>query len=131
MLQKVNLFMQQKEDNALLATDDKKKKGKKTSMNDAEVRAKKRQHEMRLWEKRASPLPQRKMKMRVWHSLNEFLNRYNKLLTSRAANIDVAVNLQNENEQLKQLLDQYLSSKINEELQVPPTHVIRAIMSKP
>ena len=43
----------------------------------------------------------------------------------RSGAIDSAVSLQKQNEELKALLDQYLSSRVNDELQVPPTHVIR------
>jgi hypothetical protein len=52
------------------------------------------------------------------------------LLTCSALNlkvIDSAVGLQKQNEDLKQLLDKYLGSKVNEELQVPPTHAIRVV----
>ena len=44
---------------------------------------------------------------------------------------DDAVGLQKQNEELKMLLDQYLGSKVNEELQVPPTHVIRVVAGGP
>jgi len=60
-----------------------------------------------------------------WKALDKFLQKYYELLQRRSGAIDIAVSLQKQNEELKALLDQYLSSRVNDELQVPPTHVIR------
>mmetsp|Transcript_36815 Transcript_36815/g.67486 ORF Transcript_36815/g.67486 Transcript_36815/m.67486 type:complete len:86 (+) Transcript_36815:3-260(+) len=67
------------------------------------------------------------MNFRVWKALEVFLKKYYDLLQKRSKNIDSAVAMQKQNEELKLLLDQYLGSKVNEELQVPPTHVIRVV----
>jgi len=67
------------------------------------------------------------MNFRVWKALDAALRKYYDLLQKRSKSIDGAVNMQKQNEELKQLLDQYLGSKVNEELQVPPTHVIRVV----
>lgn len=70
------------------------------------------------------------MNFRVWKALGLFLKRYYELLQRRSKSIDSAVAMQKQNEELKALLDQYLGSKVNEELQVPPTHVI-TVVSQP
>ena len=70
------------------------------------------------------------MNFRVWKALDVFLKRYYELLQRRSKTIDSAVAMQKQNEELKALLDQYLGSKVNEELQVPPTHVI-TVVSQP
>ena len=49
----------------------------------------------------------------------------NALLKSRAGLITEVGDLQRQNGELKALLNQYLSSRINEDLHVPPTQVIR------
>ena len=44
---------------------------------------------------------------------------------NRSGLINEVGELQQQNDELKGLLNQYLSSKINEDLHVPPTQVIR------
>lgn len=66
----------------------------------------------------------------ILEALDVFLKRYYELLQRRSKTIDSAVGMQKQNEELKALLDQYLGSKVNEELQVPPTHVI-TVVSQP
>ena len=46
-------------------------------------------------------------------------------MTSRGALISEVGEMQRQNAELKALLNQYLSSKINEDLHVPPTQTIR------
>ena len=82
-------------------------------------------HTERFWQKLSHVLPD--MHQRVWKSLHNNLDKYWRLLHYRSTLVDDAVNLQKQNEELKHLLDQYLGSKVNEELQVPPTHVIRVV----
>ena len=53
------------------------------------------------------------------------LHKYHALLKSRASLITEVGDLQRQNGELKALLNQYLSSKINEDLHVPPTQTIR------
>ena len=53
------------------------------------------------------------------------LTRYNALVSARSSTIDEVAELQQQNGELKALLNQYLSSKINEDLHVPPTQVIQ------
>eukprot|EP00746_Dinoflagellata_sp_MGD_P161331 gnl/MRDRNA2_/MRDRNA2_88425_c0_seq1.p1 gnl/MRDRNA2_/MRDRNA2_88425_c0~~gnl/MRDRNA2_/MRDRNA2_88425_c0_seq1.p1 ORF type:complete len:684 (+),score=248.70 gnl/MRDRNA2_/MRDRNA2_88425_c0_seq1:133-2184(+) len=105
---------------------DKKKKTRTQqvgSESEADRKARRRREERKFWERMGHVVPD--MNFRVWKALDLFLQKYYESLGSRAKSIDAAVNMQKQNEELKQLLDQYLGSKVNEELQVPPTHVIR------
>merc|ERR1711977_758738 len=95
------------------------------SESEADRKARRRREERKFWERMAHVVPD--MNARVWKALDLFLQKYFESLGSRAKSIDSAVNMQKQNEELKQLLDQYLGSKVNEELQVPPTHVIRVV----
>jgi len=61
---------------------------------------------------------------RVWGALERFLQKYNLLLTERARSIGDCEAMRTQNMELKMLLNQYLSSKINHELYVPPTATI-------
>jgi dynein regulatory complex protein 1 len=105
---------------------DKKKKTRTQqvgSESEADRKARRRREERKFWERMGHVVPD--MNFRVWKALDLFLQKYYESLGSRAKSIESAVNMQKQNEELKQLLDQYLGSKVNEELQVPPTHVIR------
>merc|ERR1719158_1807260 len=93
------------------------------SESEADRKARRRREERKFWERMGHVIPD--MNFRVWRALDLFLQKYFESLGARAKSIDAAVNMQKQNEELKQLLDQYLGSKVNEELQVPPTHVIR------
>ncbi|EKX41219.1 hypothetical protein GUITHDRAFT_159902 [Guillardia theta CCMP2712] len=64
---------------------------------------------------------------RVWTALEKFMIKYNDILTERSTLLDETRSLQTQNEELKLLLNQYLGSKINQELYVPPTATISRI----
>merc|ERR1719281_2174269 len=107
---------------------DKKKKTRTQqvgSESEADRKARRRREERKFWERMWHVVPD--MNFRVWKALDVFLKKYYESLQARSKSIDAAVNMQKQNEELKQLLDQYLGSKVNEELQVPPTHVIRVV----
>merc|ERR1711904_746162 len=107
---------------------DKKKKARASAVgseSEADRKARRRREERKFWERMGHVVPD--MNFRVWKALDLFLKKYYESLGSRAKSIDAAVNMQKQNEELKQLHDQYLGSKGNEELQVPPTHVIRVV----
>mmetsp|Transcript_28105 Transcript_28105/g.72718 ORF Transcript_28105/g.72718 Transcript_28105/m.72718 type:complete len:672 (-) Transcript_28105:163-2178(-) len=120
-------FMQEKENQRIADVQpEKKKKQKKTTVgseSEAERKARRRREERKFWERMGHVVPE--MNVRVWKALDGFLKKYYDILQRRAKSIDEAVNLQKQNDELKQLLDRYLGSKVNEDLQVPPTHVIR------
>jgi len=121
-------FIEEKENLniAAEAAPDKKKKSSRTmvgSESEQERRARVRKEYKRFWERLSHVIPD--IHFRVWKALDTFLKQYYGLLQNRSKAIDDAVAMQRQNEELKQLLDQYLGSKVNEELHVPPTHVIR------
>jgi dynein regulatory complex protein 1 len=123
-------FIQEKENLRIadVAPDKKKKNTRQQtggSESDADRKARRRREERKFWERMGHVIPD--MNFRVWQALDIFLKKYYELLQKRSKAIDSAVGLQKQNEELKQLLDQYLGSKVNEELQVPPTHVIRVV----
>ncbi|EFJ47566.1 hypothetical protein VOLCADRAFT_81425 [Volvox carteri f. nagariensis] len=62
--------------------------------------------------------------VRVWRALEKQLEKYLALLQERSASLREVESLQHQNNELRALLNQYLSSRINEELQIPPTQVI-------
>lgn len=122
-------FIQEKENKRIAdVAPDKKKKTRSQQLgseSEADRKARRRREERKFWERMAHAIPD--MNIRVWKALDVFLKKYYDLLQKRSKAIDSAVGLQKQNEELKQLLDQYLGSKVNEELQVPPTHVIRVV----
>ena len=61
----------------------------------------------------------------TWQHLEKSLKEYTKILEQRARGIEGVNNLGSQNQELKELLNQYLGSRINEELIVPPTDTIK------
>mmetsp|Transcript_5457 Transcript_5457/g.9456 ORF Transcript_5457/g.9456 Transcript_5457/m.9456 type:complete len:705 (-) Transcript_5457:793-2907(-) len=61
---------------------------------------------------------------RVWGALEKQLDKYLALLQTRSASLNEVDSLQHQNGELRALLNQYLSSRINSELQIPPTQII-------
>ena len=62
---------------------------------------------------------------RMWKALEVAQRDLNTILEERSSLIDDTTELARQNEELKILLQEYLSSKINTELEVPPTRLIR------
>lgn len=73
------------------------------------------------WEKLTQVLPEKTLK--VWKILDKQLSKYYSLLLERQKYIDETGELHNQNEELKNLLNQYL--QINHELIIPPTRLIK------
>ncbi|XP_061066643.1 dynein regulatory complex protein 1 isoform X2 [Eubalaena glacialis] len=63
--------------------------------------------------------------LNLWDALYTALEKYHLVLTQRAELLIENSSLERQNTELQQLLQQYLDSKINSELQVPPTQVFR------
>ena len=82
-----------------------------------------RREEREFWERMSSIISDKTF--RVWGALEKALHKYDALLKSRGGLITEVGDLQRQNGELKALLNQYLSSRINEDLHVPPTQVIR------
>mmetsp|Transcript_4676 Transcript_4676/g.15483 ORF Transcript_4676/g.15483 Transcript_4676/m.15483 type:complete len:645 (+) Transcript_4676:346-2280(+) len=85
-------------------------------------KGRKADREKEFWERMSNVISPKMF--RVWGALEKNLGKYNRLLNSRAEALDETASLQRQNEELRVLLNQYLSSRINEELQIPPTQVI-------
>ncbi|XP_077008462.1 dynein regulatory complex protein 1 isoform X2 [Tamandua tetradactyla] len=64
-------------------------------------------------------------KLRLWDALYTALEKYHLVLTQRAQLLMENESLEQQNAELQMLLQQYLDSKINSELQVPPTQVFQ------
>ncbi|XP_010381332.1 dynein regulatory complex protein 1 [Rhinopithecus roxellana] len=64
-------------------------------------------------------------KQNLWDALYTALEKYHIVLTQRAKLLQENSSLEQQNTELQVLLQQYLNSKINSELQVPPTQVLR------
>ena len=82
-----------------------------------------RREEREFWERMASIIGDKTF--RVWNALEKALQKYNALTNARSNTINEVAELQQQNGELKALLNQYLSSRINEDLHVPPTQVIQ------
>ncbi|KAM5293231.1 dynein regulatory complex protein 1 isoform 2-T2 [Ctenodactylus gundi] len=75
------------------------------------------------WEALTSVIPS--TKQNLWDALYTALEKYHIVLTQRAKLLMENKSLEEQNAELQSLLQQYLRSKINSELQVPPTQVFR------
>ncbi|KAM6221120.1 dynein regulatory complex protein 1 [Rhynchocyon petersi] len=65
-------------------------------------------------------------KQNLWDALYTALEKYYLVLTERAKLLTENSDLEQQNTEFQMLLQQYLESKINSELQVPPARVLRA-----
>ena len=63
--------------------------------------------------------------VRVWNALSKAMEKYEGVVKERSAAINEVRSLEQQNAELKQLMNQYLSADVNDELHVPPTQVIR------
>jgi len=77
-----------------------------------------RREEIKYWERLANIVPD--STVRTWEALEQALTKYNVVLTHRAEAIDEVSSLRQQNEELKALLSQYLSSQTVQDLIVPP-----------
>jgi len=74
-----------------------------------------------VWEKLTQVLPDHTF--RIWRVLDKSLSKYHDLLLDRQKLIEQTGELHNQNEELKNLLNQYF--QINHELIIPPTKMIQ------
>jgi len=128
VLELIKEFIKLKEDRRIAAdvAPDKKKKSRSQQLSnesETERKARQRREQRKFWERMGHVIPD--MNFRVWKAQDVFQKKYYELLQQRSKAIDMTVAMQKENEELKMLLDQYLSSKVIDDLIVPPTHVIR------
>eukprot|EP00794_Sanderia_malayensis_P011982 gene11982-13220_t len=64
-------------------------------------------------------------KERLWDALITGFEQYSGTLTSRAKLIQTTDALRQQNSELRMLLHQYINSRINQELEIPPTKVLQ------
>ncbi|CAF0771917.1 unnamed protein product [Adineta steineri] len=62
---------------------------------------------------------------RLWDALTSGLQKYYSTLTARAKLIDDNNALARQNDELRLLLSKYMQSKVNQELQIPPSQIIQ------
>ena len=74
------------------------------------------------WEKIACVIASDKERM--WDGLVEGLEKYHQVLGERATLIHETESLRQQNTELRMLLNQYLMSRINQELEIPPTKTL-------
>ncbi|XP_013380975.2 dynein regulatory complex protein 1-like, partial [Lingula anatina] len=74
------------------------------------------------WKKYCSILPEKTERM--WDALLDGLEMYSDCLQSRAKLITETDGLRQQNAELRMLLHQYVNSKVNAELEIPPTRVL-------
>jgi len=98
---------------------------KKRSNFETEEQKKERikREERIFWEKMTTVLDEKKLA--TWKGLDKALSKYYSLLVERQNLIEETGLLNQQNEELKTLLNQYLQAGVNHELHVPPTQVIR------
>jgi dynein regulatory complex protein 1 len=129
----VQVIKQFVEDRSDRADSDSHSHGKKVSAatameqaaHDAEEarRERNRREEREFWERMANVIPEKTY--RVWGALEKGLLKYNDILKGRADTIDSVSQLEQQNKELKSLLSQYLGARVNDDLIVPPTQMIR------
>jgi dynein regulatory complex protein 1 len=85
--------------------------------------AKKKEKQRKFWRRMKEVIGE--ARTRVWNALEDGLRKYTALLEERQRLIEDTTDLARQNEELKILLQEYLASKINTELEIPPTRLIR------
>ena len=97
---------------------------KKSNFQTEEQAAERQKKEERIyWERMTKVLSDKGLS--IWKALDKALAKYYALLVDRQNLIEETGLLNQQNEELKTLLNQYLQAGVNHDLQVPPTQVIR------
>ena len=82
------------------------------------TRKTKEQLDKEFWERMANAVGEKNF--RVWRQLERSMERYREMLMKRRDSLRDAESLREQNDELRGLLNQYLSSSVNDELVVPP-----------
>lgn len=97
---------------------------KKSNFQTEEQAAERQKRDERVyWERMTKVLSDKGLS--IWNALDKALSKYYALLVDRQNLIEETGLLNQQNEELKTLLNQYLQAGVNHDLQVPPTQVIR------
>lgn len=75
------------------------------------------------WAKYPAVLPEKTE--RLWEGLIDGMEKYSETLGSREKLIHETEGLRQQNAELRMLLHQYVNSKVNQELEIPPTRVLQ------
>ncbi|CAF1479790.1 unnamed protein product, partial [Rotaria sordida] len=62
---------------------------------------------------------------RLWDAFLSGLQKYHSILNARAKLMDENSALAKQNDELRLLLSKYMQSKVNQELQIPPSQIIQ------
>jgi dynein regulatry complex protein 1 len=128
ILEVLRRFQKRKEEyisNAMLSGNPRNKK-RPNFQNEEQKKELDQKAENYIWQKMTTILDERKLS--VWNALDKALAKYYGLLVERKNLIDDTGLLNQQNEELKTLLNQYLQAGVNHELKVPPTQVIKLDM---
>eukprot|EP01083_Nonionella_stella_P143800 447658_1 len=87
-----------------------------------EKRERKRIKDREFWLRLANVIPDEKF--RVWAVLDRAMQRYVDILEQRSETVGEVEGLNDQNTKLKELLKGYLASDVNQQLIVPPTHIL-------
>lgn len=79
------------------------------------------------WSQLAAVIDEKKQ--RLWDAMLNGFEKYSQVLKERSTLIDETDSLRQQNSELRMLLHQYLSSKVNQELEIPPTRVLQVELS--
>ena len=82
------------------------------------TRKTKEQLDTEFWERMSNAVGEKNF--RVWRQLERSMERYREMLMKRRDSLRDAESLREQNDELRGLLNQYLSSSVNDELVVPP-----------
>lgn len=96
---------------------------KQTDSVTTEKKLRKKEKERSFWQRLGGVITEDTR--HVWGALEKWQHKYNHLLEERGNLIEETTELAKQNEELKVLLQEYLGSKVNQELQIPPTKLIR------
>lgn len=75
------------------------------------------------WKRYVSVITENKLKL--WDALLGGLEKYSEYLTSRVTLLNETDAMRQQNGELRMLLHQYINSKVNKELEIPPTRVLQ------
>jgi len=100
-----------------------KERGKQAQFKIAALDERDDSDDAKYWSSFPSVLPVKTERM--WDALLDALEKYSETLQSRSSLITETDALRQQNAELRMLLHQYVNSKVNQELEIPPTRVLQ------
>ncbi|XP_046877175.1 dynein regulatory complex protein 1 [Hypomesus transpacificus] len=77
------------------------------------------------WDSMANVIPENKL--RIWAELETSMEKYHTVLTERSKLMTETQSVKQQNTELRMLLHQYVTSKVNTELEIPPTQAMQLV----